>query len=242
MNDHLENQLRSMPTANLGFENKKRIHQTLMNYEEHPVQRTLKNMKWVLPTIGGLVVVALLAFFIWTLPQNPFSHQAFLGEEQLSEIKEIEDVERTIILPTYAPFEVHEISFYQDYLGPKDFGNGKDEPSPRDPIETKFYNQNFIYLSKEDPVKMMQVTLSDSSFVPLENISSYDKDDLIKFGEGKVGSYYFNGTSQMFYWEEMGLTIMLHVTVDTKTTYLRTGPVPKEEIIKIAESFRVYKK
>ncbi|MEH7236710.1 hypothetical protein [Bacillus sp. JJ1562] len=237
MNDHLENQLRSMPTANLGFEDKKRIHGTLMNFEEHPIEKTWKNMKWTLSTIGGLAVVALLAFFIWTLPQNPFSHQAFLAEEQIAEIKELQKIERKIKLPTYAPFEVHEVEFMEQYLGPQSIEDG--ELKQLEPDNPKFQVQNISYLSFDDPFKSIHLILADSTVESLDT-KGYET---IQLDNGITASYMYNGSAQMLFWIDDGVNYHLNVFVENKDkTSLRKEPIPREEIIKIAESFRFYKK
>ncbi|THE10747.1 hypothetical protein E1I69_17535 [Bacillus timonensis] len=238
MNDHLENQLRSMPTATLGLENKRRIHDRLMNYEEHPVQKTWKNMKWALPTIGSLVAVALLAFFIWTLPQNSFSHQAFLAEEHIVEIKELQEIERKIKLPTYAPFEIIEVEYFQQYLGPKDFGNGEGDPAPLEPVDPKLYVHNISYLSNEEPFKGIHLILSDSTAEEVDT-KGYEP---VELKNGIIAYYMFNGNAQMMYWTDEGVNYHLNLIAENKDKSIRKEPIPREEIIKIAESFRVYKK
>ncbi|RFB13504.1 hypothetical protein DZB84_16140 [Bacillus sp. HNG] len=237
MNDHLENQLRSMPTATLGFENKRRIHDRLMNYEEHPVQKTWKKMKWALPTIGSLVVVAILAFFISTLPQNPFSQQAFLAEEQIAEIQELQEIERKIKLPTYAPFDVHEVEFMEQYLGPQSIEDG--ELKKLEPDNPKFHVQNISYLSFNKPFKSIHLILADST-VESVNTKGYET---IQLNNGITAFYMFNGNAQMLFWIDDGVNYTLNIFVENKEkTSLRKEPFAKEEIIKIAESFRVYKK
>ncbi|MEH7385286.1 hypothetical protein V7147_07755 [Bacillus sp. JJ1521] len=239
MNNHLDNQLRSMPTARLGFEDKTRMHETLMNYEEHRLQKTWKKMKWTLPTISGLAVVALLAFLIWTLPQNIFSHQAFLAEEQIAQITEIQEIERKIKLPTYAPFEVHEVEFLQQYLGPKDFNNGEGEPTPLEPIDPKLYVQTIIYLSNEKPFKGIHLILADSI---KEEVATKEYEP-IELNNGIKAYYMFNGNAQMMFWSDNGVNYHLNVIVENKDkTSFREEPISREEIIKIAESFRDYKK
>ncbi|MCC3356043.1 DUF4367 domain-containing protein [Bacillus sp. REN16] len=237
MNKHLENQLRSMPTAKLGFEDKNRIHDALMNFEEHPVQKTLKNIKWPLHTIGSLVAVALLVFFIWTLPQNPISNQAFLGEEQIMQIKELQMIERKIKLPTYAPFVVHEVEFMEQYLGPQSLEDG--ELKQLEPDNPKFHVQNISYLSFEEPFKSIHLILADST---VESVDTKDYEN-VQLSNGSTAYYMFNGNAQMLFWIEEGINYHLNVFVKNKdNTSFREEPIPREEIIKIAESFRVYKK
>ncbi|MEH7381038.1 hypothetical protein V7138_11215 [Bacillus sp. JJ1533] len=240
MNEHLENQLRSMPTANLSLQDKKRIHDTLMSFEEHPVQRTWKKLKWALSTIGGLVAAALLAFFIWTVPQNPFTDQeTFLGAEQLKEIEELNDVERAIKLPTYAPFKIDKIEFFQQYLGPKDFGNGEGEPTPLEPVDPKLYVQNISYLSNEEPFQGIHLIIADSNAEEVAR-KGYEP---IELKDGITAYYFNNGNAQMMYWSDNGVNYHLNVIVENKDkTSFREEPIPIEEMIKIAESFRVYKK
>ncbi|MFS0821899.1 DUF4367 domain-containing protein [Bacillus sp. 1P02SD] len=236
MHDYLENQLRSMPTATLGFENKRRIHDRLMSYEEHPVQKTWKKMKWTVPTIGSLVVVALLAFFIWTLPQNPFSHQAFLAEEQIVEIKELQEIERKIKLPTYAPFEVYEVEFMEQYLGPQSIEDG--ELKQLEPNNPKFHVQNISYLSFNKPFRSIHLILADSA---VESVNTKDY-ETIQLNNGITAYYMFNGNTQMMYWTDQGVNYHLNLIAENKDKSIRKEPIPREEIIKIAESFRVYKK
>ncbi|MFT4416403.1 hypothetical protein ACLM5H_21290 [Fredinandcohnia humi] len=236
MNDELDRKLQAMPTAKLNPERKQVIHESLMNDEPMTNRKLWGKSRWFLSTVGGISVVSILALFIFTMPQNPFTSHSFLAAEELETIEELKEIERPILLPTYAPFEVNEFQFDQQYHGPKKLENDKMIPIEQD--NPKFYVQNFYYRTNESPIKMIHVALSDGSVTSMGD--EYEK---VEFDNGKIGEYNFNGNTQTFHWIEDGILINLLVWVENKDkTFFREGPIPLEEIIKIAESFEVYNK
>lgn len=71
--------------------------------------------------------------------------------------------------------------------------------------------------------------------------SQNNKKEIIEFGDGLRGTYFFNGSTQMLTWEDNGVTFDIYVMADSRNSKENMKePFSKEEIIKIAESFKKY--
>lgn len=238
MSDKLERKLQSMPMASLDPQEKQRIHKKLLEIEEKPVKNSRKQLKTVFSTVGGLTVILCFSIFVGFLQQNPSSNQAFIGEEQLAQIDELQEIERIIKLPTYAPFEIHEVKFSQTYheQGPKSIENSKHKLL--EPDNPTYQVQNVVYESSENPYKSMLLVISDSS-VGSVYTDGYKR---IELDRGINAYYDFNGNSQILYWREDGVDYRLNVFVQNKSKPSFSDPIPIEEFIKVVESFKAYNK
>jgi hypothetical protein len=236
MSDKLERKLQSMPMASLDPQEKQRIHKNLLEIEEKPVKNSRKQLKSVYSTVSGLAVILCFSIFVVFLQQNPFYNQAFIGEKQLAQINELQGIERMIKLPTYAPFEIHEVKFSQTYheQGPKSIEDGKHKLL--EPDNPTYQVQNIVYESSENPYKSMLLVIADSS-VGSVYTDGYKRVEL----DSGINAYYdFNGNSQLLYWREDGLDYRLNVFVQNKNKPSFSDPLPIEEIIKVVESFKAY--
>ncbi|MCH1626420.1 hypothetical protein [Fredinandcohnia quinoae] len=244
MNEELDQKLQSMPTAKMNNEKKQLIHQSLMNFTStYEMKKSRNKFKGYFVSVGGIAVAALLALIIFIMPKGEFGSHAFLAEDEIRKIDELKTFDRVIMLPTYAPFEIEGVDFEKSYRGPYKQDLENEMMIPLEEDNPKYQDLELYYFTTESPIGMMLVTLMDGSLMSLESYSHYSEKNLIEFDNGRKGLYLYNGAAQMLAWEENGVIINLAVTIDNKSKQSsRYGPIPKEEIVKIAESFKVYKK
>ncbi|PKR76787.1 hypothetical protein CEY16_13285 [Halalkalibacillus sediminis] len=163
----------------------------------------------------------------------------FLAEDEMEEWEaELKDFDRNIKFPTYAPFDIDNGSLELDYLGPMEVVDDEIVPLEDD---NKYQTIITRYFGGESPRKAIEVEQHDASNLPIENINHYSEENLVEFGDGLEGAYYFNGMTQILSWENEGTTYSILVSVETEEEH-DSEPIPQEEILKIAASFEEYKK
>ncbi|MEN2766261.1 hypothetical protein [Ornithinibacillus xuwenensis] len=177
------------------------------------------------------------------------SNGDFIGTKKVYKSNELTGFERTIQFPTYSPFKVDDTVLETEFRGPVDLVNNSDDSEDVDGLETfaeprdrknkEFYVILTRYMSR-DKEKVMEIEQSSTSIFSLDSIANYDENKLIDFGKGLRGFYMANRHAQTFYWEDSGTTFGIHLYSLHKDKTV--GELyPKEEIIKIAESFKQYK-
>lgn len=154
------------------------------------------------------------------------------GEEEMREFTELETLERGIYLPTYVPFEIAEVTFGTYYVGPREVRG--DTLLNLHEEEEKYWSIELIYFSKEDLGSGIRVVNADSSVILESEEIPYD--EKIELAGGKVGYYSASDYGDQF----LVWTIDNGIYV-VEPMHRNAEPMPKEEIIKIAESFREYR-
>jgi len=179
------------------------------------------------------IFLFVIVFILSACTQSP----SYLGENEINNSDKLEEFTRTIKFPTYSPFEVGETSVDIKYRGPQEIKG--DKVIKLKEGEPKFQTIITRYTYKESPTTVLEIEQSSSSVSPLEVNSRYSKDNLIDIGDGLKGLYYFNGRAQILSWEDQGSTYNMYVMTKSKEEQ-ESEPIEKEEIFKIAKSFKEY--
>ncbi|MDV2581554.1 hypothetical protein [Alkalibacillus haloalkaliphilus] len=232
-NKNLDELLKSMPNKQIEPGKKEEILQAIMEdagKHERKKWWQLKRQSFV--AIGGSFVAIFLALIIFVLPNvSAF----FTGEETPVEITELEKYERAFYLPTYAPFDIHEVEYDPIYFGVRTIQDSEivytQEGDP------DYFTPKIVYYSHTDPIRKMKITLYD----PLEHgsyeeIEDYDERVTLRGGiEAKYLKVPGDQSRQMLAWEYDGLLIQIVIRS------IEDAPIQRDDMIKIAESFETYK-
>lgn len=173
--------------------------------------------------IGFSILSAIgIALMVWIA-----STQAFLAEKEIREMEELNRFDdRNILLPTYAPFKIHEVEYDELYSGRREI---KDSEIVYVDIDDLDYLTPIIrYHSNDEPNREMELYFGKS--LDMDNIIY---DEIIEFGDGLKGFYRVYQTRQFFTWEQDGVFLDMAITTEDEEQLLSV-----EEIIKIAESFK----
>ena len=155
------------------------------------------------------------------------STQAFLAEKEIRKMEELNKFDdRIILLPTYAPFKIHEVEYDQLYSGKREI---KDSKIVYVNIDDLNYLTPIIrYYSNDNPNREMDLYIGKN--LDMNNIRY---DEIIEFGDGLKGFYRVYKTRQFFTWEQDCVFLYMGITTEDEAQLLSV-----EEIIKIAESFK----
>ncbi|GGA89770.1 hypothetical protein [Ornithinibacillus halotolerans] len=227
--DSIERKLETMPQTKLSHEKKDKMLQTIIQQRESKQPQGKKNWFGWLAPIGGTIVVAMLVWIIVIPNFDTTTPQAeYVAEEELASIQKLWKFSGMIQLPTYAPFTVGEV-YYQEL-----FVNGID-----DILEAKaeFLLPQITYFSSDNPDnKLMTVYLTSTDHDHLyEDIGEGEYNEIVEFENGLQAEYYTPSNEvSHFSWIEEGY----HITITTLSP--EDNPISLEEIIKVAESFKLY--
>jgi len=175
--------------------------------------------------IGFSILLAIgITFMIWIT-----STQDILAEKEIGEMEELNKFDdRTILLPTYAPFKIHEVEYDELYSGRREIKDNelvypdKDDPGFLTPI--------LIYRSNDEPNREIELYISKDL-----DTNNINYDEIIQFGDGLKGFYRVYQTKQFFTWKQNGVFLDMAITTEAEKQLLSI-----EEIINIAESFKVW--
>lgn len=182
------------------------------------------------------VALFVMILFLFTacsqIGTEPEDKPFLAGEELIKYHEDLESFAHTISLPTYAPFSIDEFHLERFISGNLEVKDG--ELTKVHQEESEYWYLTFVYLSKEKQTTLMRVTIPGAKLeISLEDFTAFD--ELIQLGDGREGKYEWNGTAQDFHWEENGVIYGLTITTGDKE------PLAKDEVIKIAESFKLYR-
>ncbi|MFA9560490.1 hypothetical protein ACERII_24630 [Evansella sp. AB-rgal1] len=236
MSKKMEKKLYSLPKVKLDQGKKQRMLNKIINEgNETSAEKRWKSTKGFLLSVGGTSVTALLAFIIFILPILENNRTpAFLMEEDVRNMEELGKFDWTIMLPTYAPFDIHEVE-YSEFIG------GEIRLEDGEVVHVNANDLEHIlgyidYFSHDESERLFQVYLGNPYKLQYEEIDRYD--EIIQFGDRLEGKYYEttgeSSSTQFFSWEEEGLLREFKVTAKENES------LPIEEIIKIAESFMIF--
>lgn len=166
-----------------------------------------------------------------------FHSPSIIGKKEISKSDELKKFKRTIKFPTYAPFEINDIGTRTEYSGPQKTTDGEIVPSEEDNPIFQIFITN--YVSGEPPDKRIEVHQHDASIHSIKNLSHYNEEKLIEFGNDLKGLYMFNGAVQHFAWEQEGSMFKIVIFVRSEEKH-EMEPIPLDEVIKMAESFETY--
>ncbi|WP_096203184.1 hypothetical protein [Bacillus sp. FJAT-45350] len=174
--------------------------------------------------VKGFLILSVIGIGIALLVWNA-STQTFLVEKEIREIEELSKFDdRNILLPTYAPFKIHEVDYEELYSGGRAIKDNEIVYVDEDNLD--YLTPKIHYHSNDKPNREMEVFIGKS----LDNIIY---DEIVEFGDGLKGFYRVHQTRQFFVWEQGGVFIDMAVTTEDETQLLSV-----EEIVKIAESFK----
>lgn len=241
MNNNIDDKLHSMPEAKLSNEQKdKMLVAILSNQDKFNVKRQNKRMKeWFIST-AGVAVAIILVMIIFVLPNQGPTQQAFVAEELLMDLEELQSFDLfEVQLPTYAPFEVENVVYNTMYVGPIDLHQPENNyyAEPDDPNNWAFE----IFYEGKNREKELQVHITRGI---LEYDDIDDHDEVVEFGNGKEGKFRstenmaasedFEWTKQFLLWQEGAILIEIGVTNQNGE------PTSVDEMIRIAKSFKDY--
>ncbi|WBL16628.1 hypothetical protein [Sutcliffiella sp. NC1] len=238
--DLLEQKLQAMPTAELPETEKERMYNSIVKQTNNFQKR--KSSKQTLSfmiSAGGIAAVIMLAVVLFAYPNNNQTPlQAFVAEEEIKSLEEeLLSYDRYIMLPTYIPFDIEEVILEKSYWGPKAVGDREILYTEED--EPSHWTLSLYYTSSESPKKEMEIVITNKYELTEEDIAHMD--EMIELSNNRQGGYsVFNdfsrafekGAMQGFSWQEKGSVFDFTISFEDGET------LPKEEFIKIVESFQ----
>ncbi|MET3682906.1 hypothetical protein ABID56_000996 [Alkalibacillus flavidus] len=230
-NKNLDELLKSMPSKRLDPSKKDDIHQSIMDgADKHERQSQWKRKRQSFVAIGGSFAVIALAFMILVLPNMD---TIFTGDEEPVEIPELEKFDHAFYLPTYAPFDIHEVEYDHFYFGAREIKD--DEVVYTQEDNPDYLLPKVVYFSHTDPVRKMDVSFSrKSEHGSYDEIEDYDERVMLEGGiEAKYDETSHDRPGQMIAWEYDDLLIQLSIRSIEE-------PVSRDDMIQIAESFEKY--
>ncbi|MCA1054328.1 hypothetical protein LCM10_04955 [Rossellomorea aquimaris] len=175
--------------------------------------------------IIGIALVSVIgvgiALWVWHS-----STQTFLAEKEIKEIEELNKFDdRTILLPTYAPFNVHDVEYEEIYSGKREVKDNEIVYVDKDNLD--YLRPKILYHSNDEPTR--ELVLFIVKDLDQDHIK-YDK--IVKFGDDLEGFYRVHQNTQFFTWDQDGVFLDMAITTEDEDQRLTV-----EEIVKIAESF-----
>jgi hypothetical protein len=162
--------------------------------------------------------------------QNALTTEIFPGEKDIREIQELNKFDdRSILLPTYAPFKIHEVGYEEIYSGRREVQDNEIVYVDKDDLD--YLRPKFHYYSNDEPNRELVLFIAKSLDM---DVIKYD--EILEFGDGLKGYYRVHQKTQFFTWEQDGVFLDMGVTTEDEEQVLSV-----EEIIKIAESFEKWK-
>ncbi|MBU9713134.1 hypothetical protein [Evansella tamaricis] len=243
----IEEKLKSLPKPPLKSSSKSLIQQSLREFNEvYEHQKSTSNslIKRVGFSLTGAIVIGLfLILLVSDGGENDFYQpHSFVAEAQLKNLKELDKFDRLIKFPTYLPFEVSDIHYEEQYLGPMDVMQDEVHYLYEDDPAHLAIRTFFLSLDESNK-QVVEVEQWDVSVHSLLNKNHFREDSLIEMEDGKRGLYFSNGAVQILSWEEDGVTFDIIYSTDPEDWVDgRMVEIPLEELIKIAESFETFKR
>ncbi|WP_100333939.1 hypothetical protein [Bacillus alkalisoli] len=160
--------------------------------------------------------------------------ERFLAGKEILEKQDWDDMEREIKLPTQAPFEVEKVELNRDQFGPHHINEkGVVEYLDGDitVIEVTYFGQ------MKDKSVWMRLTQKGSEYE--RQITDEQKVDIRK---DLKGFYWDSENVKGIWWEDGGAVYEIEITVFSPGGKINTDTIEQKEIIKIAQSFEVFKK
>ncbi|MCD8510009.1 MAG: hypothetical protein LRY73_09180 [Bacillus sp. (in: Bacteria)] len=246
--DHteLDHQLKRFASFSRNDNKRQKTYEKLQNNMAQQINREQRTRIFAYPlSIAAALLILIVGYFLIEHEFQPGPSQlAFLAEDEINQIEELDKFKRDILLPTYAPFEIIGVEYDETYLGDIEIVDSQINQIQGD--DPDFFTPAIIYYV-EGPKerfladRFMSVSISLPNQMPMETIEHYDEE--IQFGDGLVGKYIVrladpdsssDFTIQELIWEQNGVIVDLFIRSEGREK------LPKEEIIKIAESFRSY--
>ncbi|GGD08745.1 hypothetical protein [Pontibacillus salipaludis] len=173
--------------------------------------------------IGFSIVVAI----VFLLLVRIISIEEFLAQTEIKELDELKKFDdRTILLPTYAPFTIHKVEYDELYKGEVKV-NENSEIVHVNEGNIDYLTPNLRYVSDGAPRRIIDFYISKGLDRDLINY-----DEIHKFGNSLKGYYRVFETKQFFIWEQDGVMVDMVIKTEGDKSLLSI-----EELIKIAESF-----
>ncbi|MDX5474233.1 MAG: hypothetical protein LPK00_01745 [Bacillaceae bacterium] len=239
--DLLEQKLQAMPTAELPDLEKEKMYESIVKQTGNFKKRkSFKQTTSFIVSSVGVAAAIMLAVILFVFPgNNEPVPLAFVAEEEIKSLEdELLSYDRYIMLPTYAPFEIDEVNLEKTYWGPKIIENSKIVNTEEE--EPSHWYLNVQYFSKKDPEIVMEIEIVNKYEMTDEDLSYMD--EVITFSNDRKGGYtqhldfssWFEGKGAMqwFGWQENGSSFFMKISFEDGEI------LPKEEIIKIIESFK----
>ena len=155
------------------------------------------------------------------------STQAFLAEKEIKKMEELNKFDdRIILLPTYAPFKIHEVEYDQLYSGRIEIKDSEIVHVDKDNLD--YLTPRIRYYSNDKPNRQMDLYIGKNL-----DMKYIRYDEIIEFGDDLKGFYRVYKTRQFFTWKQDGVSLDMGITTEDEEQLLSI-----EEIIKIAESFK----
>ncbi|WP_188205531.1 hypothetical protein [Alkalibacillus aidingensis] len=226
--DRLDQKLQSMPKVKLEEHKKRKMLQNILERDESEEQLGDSRIKGWFISVGGTLAVALLAMVIFVMPSGPFGGAAFLAEEELRGIEELEKFDHVLKFPTYAPFEIGEIEYDELYWGDREPKDGQVHYVQGD--DPDYLTPGINYFSEEEPRYQLTVYLDDQHM----QLSEKDDFEAVTLNGDIEARYDQREFVQELLWQEGEVVFNIAIRSDEGDL------LPKEEIIKIAESFEIF--
>ncbi|KAA0546903.1 DUF4367 domain-containing protein [Bacillus sp. BGMRC 2118] len=160
----------------------------------------------------------------------------FPGEEKLENNELLEKYHLPIKLPTYLPFEIEDIRVDSLYVGPIDL--------TQDPPQTELDNPavnpiiiTYVSTIEKNKIYMLELQINDATNTTYGGTVNEN----VTLKDGNQASFNENENSQMILWTDQDTMYNLYLSVRDKDDPLKkVEDLPKEEIIKIANSFNQF--